>query len=663
MTKTNTAFRWTSWHTGLTLLCAGSAAVYLWALEASARSEYYASIALSMSKSWSNFFFGALDPAGTGTLDKIPGSYWVPALFVKVFGFSTWSIEAPNALATVAAVILIAIAVRRIAGPKFGTTAGLIAGAAFATTPIVAAVARSNQPQSFFLLTLALVLFSAVNAIQKKSLGHLVLTGVWIGLAFQTYMLEAWAVWPAVIVAYLLVDKRWMLKLRDLLIAGATSFVVSLSWIAIVSMIPASARPYIGGTYSNSAWEMVFGYNGLGRFSATTSTTGAYRSFTPPFSGSAGLFRLFNEQLAGQIAWLIPAALVGIVLLFVLRVNKSMAWMLTLWFVTFAGMFSTVAGMHQFYTSSLAIPMAAIIGVAFARARELGKAWPQLLLVWVAAVTAIVISFVYSGYLTWLPWIQIVLALATTVALLFAGEFGLKRTWWIGLIATGAMLLTPAAWMIDTINHTNTINPIAGNGNAMSGGFGGAGGPGGAGGGPGGGMPSGGFPGGSGSGTSTTGGFPSGVGGPGGGTGGFAGSSSSNAAVITYLKAHQGSATYMLATFGAQTAASYITATNGASVLPIGGFDGSDPYPTLSNFVNLVASGKLHYVLASSGGGMSGGMAGGGGAGTGGGTGAGAGQTQSSSSSTSSAISTWVTSNCSAVTDKAVSSSGLYYCK
>jgi 4-amino-4-deoxy-L-arabinose transferase-like glycosyltransferase len=624
---TKTRFHWTSWHTGLTILTVASATVYLWALELASRSEYYASIAYSMSMSFSNFFFGALDPAGTGSLDKIPGSYWVPAAFVKIFGFSTWSIEAPNAIATVVAVILIAIATKRLAGP----TAGLIAGAAFAATPIVAAVARSNQPQSFFLLTLALAFFSGVNAIQKKSLGHLVLAGVWVGLAFQMYMLEAWAVWPALIVAYLLVDKKLILKLRDLAIAGLTSLVVSLSWIFVVSLVPASERPYVGGTYSNSAWEMVFGYNGLGRFSATGSSTGAYRSFTPPFSGSPSVLRLVNEQLAGQIAWLIPTAILGIVLLFLLKFSKPVIWLLTVWFATFAVMFSVVAGMHQFYTSALALPMAVILGVAFAEARKQNKSWMQLALIGLTVTVSIAISLTYSSYLPWLAWVQLVIGILAAVAVIVSEETKLTHTWWVALLAGASMLLTPLVWTIDTINHSNAINPVAGSSSGMGGGAGGPGG-----------MPT------------NRGPMPVGQGqqGPAGGTPGMGGSASS--ALISYLQTNRGVADYLVATAGAQSAASIITAT-GESVLPIGGFDGSDPYPTLDAFKQLVADGKLRFVLGGGQGGMGGpgGMPGGPGQQTG---------TTNALANNSSAISEWVAASCTLVTDSSVSSNNLYDC-
>ena len=648
--RTPRRFLWSTWHTGLTILAAVSGVVYLWALNLGQRSEYYAAIAVSMSQTWSNFFFGALDPAGTVTLDKIPGSYWVPALFVKAFGFSTWAVEAPNAIATVVAVILIAVSVKRLAGP----TAGLLAGAIFAATPIVAAVARSNQPQSFFLLTLALVLWSATRAIHKESLGHLVLAGVWIGLAFQTYMLEAWAVWPALIVAYLFfVKKSWWVRIRDLVIAGVTSLVVSLSWIFIVSMIPASARPYVGGTYSNSPWEMVFGYNGLGRFSSTASETAAYRSFTPPFSGTASAVRLFNEQLAGQIAWLIPATVLALVILFVLKFNRALTVLLGVWFVTFAVMFSVVAGMHQFYTSALAIPMAALIGIAFAEARRQKVLWAQLALIGLSAVTAIVIGLAYPSFLAWLPWVQVAIAIAAGLAIYFADALSWRRTWWVAVIAGAAMILTPAAWSIDTINRSSSINPMAGPDTGfggVGGGMGAKGGPDGKDGkdgmsgkdgmgGPGKGQMPQGPPPGMTAGTMPQGGAaPSGMGAPG-GIGNTA-----NSALVTYLQANRGSATYLFAVFGAQAAAPYITST-GESVLPIGGFDGSDPVPTLEKFTALISDGALRFVQVdgdSKKGGPSSGAAG--------------------SEAVSTQIQTWVKANCSLVTDSSVASSQLYDC-
>jgi len=109
-----------------------------------------------------------------------------------------------------------------------------------------------------------------------------------------------------------------------------------------------------------------------------------------------------------------------------------------------------------------------------------------------------------------------------------------------------------------------------------------------------------------------------------------------NSELISYLKAHRNGAKFLLVTFGAQSAASFITAT-GENVLPVGGFDGQDPTPTLSAFKKLIASGEVRYVLAGSN------------------AGAKNGDTQASSE-----ISTWVSTNC--TIDANAPSTNLYLC-
>lgn len=640
------------WPLGLTGLGVAMSFITLWGLANSSRSEYYAAIVKSMSLSWSNFFFGSFDPAGTVTLDKIPGSYWIPALSAKIFGFSTWSIELPNALAAIGAALITAVAIRRLAGNWAGLFAGLIVG----STPILIAVSRSNQPESFFVLALAAALWAAIHATQKASLGWLIAAGVGIGLAFQCYMLEAWALWPALIAAYLCTRQPWMQRLWHLAVAGAISLAVSLTWIIIVSLVPVASRPFIGSTKNNTPWEMVFGYNGLGRFSATSDSSD-YNSFTPPFSGSAGVFRLFNEQVAGQIAWLIPAAIAAIVILAVLRFHLPTLVLLGGMFGTYVVMFSAVAGMHQFYVASLALPIAALVATGFGVARQQRVLWAQLTLLGIAALTAIVLSLVYSSYLPWLAWLQGLLAIAAA-AVILAEHFQLVRPqWWAGLLIAVSMVLTPLGWSLGTIGHTNSTNPIAGpnatNGMTMSG-MGGAGGQGGFGGrGNQGGSQANGGPrvGGQGgpgamSGQNTSGSTAGrGAAGGTGQAGGTAGASdSSNTAIIDYVTANRNGAKFLLATFGAQAAASYITAT-GDNILPIGGFSGSDSVPTLDAFTQLVASGQLRYVLMSSSG-----------------MGAASQFNSSASDTAASQIKTWVQANCTAVTADGISSGTLYEC-
>jgi 4-amino-4-deoxy-L-arabinose transferase-like glycosyltransferase len=597
------------WRIAVLLLAASSGLVTLWNLAAGERSEYYASIAMSMSKNFANFFFGAIDPAGTISLDKIPGSYWLPAIFVKIFGFSTWAVNAPNALATIAAVLVIAFSIKNLYGPR----AGLIAGFLVAGVPVAIAVARSNQPESMFVLMLALALWQALKAFKLTSRKHLIFAGAWIAAAFQMYMIVAWAVWPALILAWFFTEQKLGKKIVDLAIAGFTSLGLSLLWIFVVWLTPAANRPYVGGTYKNSPWEMVFGYNALGRFSSDAGSTAnaSYRSFTPPFGGSAGIDRLFNYQLSGQVSWLIPATVVAIVALLVMREKRAITFFLAGWFLTFSVMFSAVAGLHQFYVTAMVIPMVALIAMAIEAAlRVENKIWIATI-VGVTALWAVFVGFTYSSYLTALPFVQLVLAALTVIAL-FASFAFLKKPLAKSMLTAGilgSLALTPAAWAVDVANHPSSINPAAGPTDLQMS--------------MGGGMKSGGMQGGPGSAGFNGGQMPGngqrpqfggqhgpggGFGGPGGGFGGPGGGfgqQTTNTALISYLKANRGSAKYLVAVFGAQTAAPIINAT-GENVLPIGGFDGSDPAPTLEAFKKMVASGEVKYVLSGGNGAMGG---------------------------------------------------------
>ena len=270
-----------NWRISLGILLLFSGFTNFWGLANVERSEYYATIPNSMSRNLSNFVFGAMDPGGVVTLDKIPGSFWIPAIFVKIFGFSTWSITFPNALAAITATLVITFVVKKY----YGMTAGLIAGWILASTPIVVAVARSNQPQTIYYLAIALAIRSSIIALNESSRKHLIWAGLWIALAFHSYMLLAWALWPPLILGYLVTSQSWKNKLNHLLIAGSVSFFASGFWIILVTLIPASMRPFIGGTNTNSGLELVLGYNGLGRFTQRhiAGEDVGTRTFTPPF--------------------------------------------------------------------------------------------------------------------------------------------------------------------------------------------------------------------------------------------------------------------------------------------------------------------------------------------------------------------------------------------
>jgi 4-amino-4-deoxy-L-arabinose transferase-like glycosyltransferase len=105
-------------------------------------------------------------------------------------------------------------------------------------------------------------------------------------------------------------------------------------------------------------------------------------------------------------------------------------------------------------------------------------------------------------------------------------------------------------------------------------------------------------PGGSGGGRGGTGRFPAGFGGPGFG-GGLGGNTQVSGALTTLLTAGSAGYTWAAATVGSESAAPLQLAT-GKPVLAIGGFNGTDPTPTLAQFERLVSEHKIHYFVGQS---------------------------------------------------------------
>ena len=124
-------------------------------------------------------------------------------------------------------------------------------------------------------------------------------------------------------------------------------------------------------------------------------------------------------------------------------------------------------------------------------------------------------------------------------------------------------------------------------------------------------SPGGGYGGGQGSGPEQgfTGKFPGGTQGPGGsfrggagGLGGLLNGSVPSAALTAALKADADQYTWAAATVGSNTAAGYQLA-SGEPVMAIGGFNGTDPAPSLAAFQKYVAEGKIHYFIPGGAGG------------------------------------------------------------
>ena len=266
--------RWERWAT--VGLLAATAVLYLWGLDRSGwANSFYAAAAQAGATSWKAFLYGASDAPASITVDKPPFSLWPMALSVRVFGLSPWSVLVPQALMGVATVAVVRASVRRVASAG----AALLAGAVLAVTPVAVLMFRYDNPDAMLVLLLSLTAAAVLRGIEDGRTRWMLLAGALVGLAFLTKQLEAFLAVPAMGLAWLVaapVDLRR--RLRDGVLAIGATVLAGGWWVALVELVPASARPWIGGTSSNSFLQLTFGYNGVGRI--TGNTIGAARVVT-----------------------------------------------------------------------------------------------------------------------------------------------------------------------------------------------------------------------------------------------------------------------------------------------------------------------------------------------------------------------------------------------
>ena len=606
---------------------------------------FYSAAVRSMTTSWHNFLFASLDKAGLMTVDKPPLALWVQALSARIFGFHPLSILVPQALMGVAAAVLIYDLVRR----RFGRLAGFVAGVALATTPITVAMSRHNNPDQLLILCCVAALWFAVRALEDGRTKWLVLSGICVGLGFETKMAVALFVVPGIAAAYLWVAPRgWLTALRQLTAGGVAMAVVGLAWPILVTVTPAADRPWISGTSDNSIWSLIFNYNGVGR---VTGQTGAPAALGGGGGGGAsggavGVFRLLGSSLGNQAGWLLGFALVaGLAVLVLSRLRRRdprTGWLIAVGgaFLVSAVVFSFAQGIfHPYYVSFLAPFTAALIGAGVGEIAGDGRAARIVapLAIAAGAVTELIVLGTLTNELSWA--IPVVIAVGGACAILLAATQSRRVRLAVLAVALVGLMAAPATWAAETIGHaTSSTFPAGGPANAQMGGFGGPGGfggrgsrlRGGTGGSPGGGFPGrgagtgasgGGFAGppngaGAGSGSSASSGIQSlfgssgsggltgrapatAGGGAGGGVagGGFGGDSASLTAASNYAKAHGGGA------IGVESQSSAATAilSSDADVAGLGGFSGRESSVTASWLAMEVRDGHLRWILSESG--------------------------------------------------------------
>jgi 4-amino-4-deoxy-L-arabinose transferase-like glycosyltransferase len=601
-----------------------AAILYLWNLTISGYANtYYSAAALAGSQSWSAWFFGSFDANNFITVDKPPLSTMLMGLSVRLFGMSSLSILLPEALTGVATVGVLFLAVKR----SFGAVAATIAAVVMALTPAAALIFRFNNPDALLTLLFVVSAWALLRSLENGSFRWMAFAAACVGLAFLTKYLQAYLVLPGYALVFgFSANTTLRRRIVGLGVALATVLVTSGWWVAIVQLLPAASRPFIGGSTTGSPLDLIFGYDGLGRIFGASGPGGGATG-AGGFSGDVGPLRLFNDQMFGQIAWFIPLAVVCLVVglyrrRWAERTDLALAGYLLWgsWFAVTAIVFSYMSGIiHSYYAVALAPAIAALVGAG------LVDLWNSRMRIWLGgvAVGAVCLGTAWFGstlldrtpsFDPGLGTAAIVIAALALVALVavslpaIAERAPVKR---IALVAAAvgvfATLLAPAAYAVDTTGIAyGGGDPHPGPGASSD--IGGRGGLGGLSGGA----------------------APAGAGLP--GDGGGLGGNTSDSALLQYLVANRGSAQWIVAADSAQEAGSIEIAT-GLPVMAMGGFTGSDPAPTLAQLKSYVASGKLRFVLAGGGPGGSGGVFAGGF-----GTTSGAADTSSRTS--------WVTSNC-----------------
>jgi 4-amino-4-deoxy-L-arabinose transferase-like glycosyltransferase len=621
---------------------------------------------------WHNFFFASFDPGGFVTIDKPPLGFWLQTLSTKIFGFTPFSIFLPQALCGVLAVLLLYCLVRR----HFGVVAGLLAALALAVSPITVVTDRNNTIDGTLALVLLLAAWAVILACETGKLRWLLLSGVFVGLGFNIKMAEAYLVVPALGMAYLLCapSKIWT-RIWHLLLAALVMLAISLSWIVTVDLTPASQRPYVGSTQTNSEISLAFGYNGLNRLniggrnrfgrngpnasssnrnrttnsssSSSTGTSGTGQQGGPAStgntgeltnqqpsqlqgstngnargsgnaanragqlqggggafeSGTPGPFRLFSVSLGGQIAWLLPFALLAIVALvwqrrFNFQKDRQQLGLVLwgFWLLTMAIFFTVDASFHQYYMTEMAPGLCALVGIGLVVMWQQyrGSGWRGWLLPIALVVTAAAQIYMLTSYPSWSQWLSPLIGILTALVVMTLIFLRLrprlnlsKSAYRVASVTVGAgllaLLVAPTVWAgYSVIHNTESSFPMAGpNAQGNFGGFANAGG---------------GFGAGNRNGGNRA-GRQNGFGGPAGAFGG--GSAQTDPALISYLEAHQGSAKFLVATPSANTADSIILATN-KPVMAMGGFMGNDPILTTSNLQTLISNGTVRFFLINS---------------------------------------------------------------
>lgn len=458
---------------------------------------YYAAGVKSMLMSWHNFFFVSFDPGGFITIDKPPLGFWLQALSGKIFGFQGWSIIFPQALAGVIAVYLLYVLVTRYHGIR----AGLIAALVLAITPIFVAASRNNTIDVLLVTTLLFSVLVFLPAAEELNLKKLAIAFLLIGVGFNIKSLEAFMILPTFYITYFFTQHGQFRKKTIHLFLGTIILIGScLPWFVIVDSFSPDERPYVGSSETNSELELATGYNGLGHFLGYGSKRpGAQGQVHNPArspganfqsgnvrqiggeTGSPGPFRLFNHQMGGQISWLLPFAVIGLLVIgyqfpkhnFPEKTKmKLLFW--GCWLIPQVIFFSIAQGTHRYYLVMMAPAIAALVGVCYSIFTDwwsVGNGKKSYILPSAIAITIAFQVFILAGYSEWRYWILPLVSVAGIIGVSLLSwkvinrekRLNQGRSYGI-VIGIISILIAPFAWSLTPVLYGsgNAAFPFAG---------------------------------------------------------------------------------------------------------------------------------------------------------------------------------------------------------
>ncbi len=632
------------------LLLLSACFVFFWNLSSSGyANEFYSAAAQAGSVSWEAFLWGGLDAGGAITVDKPPASIWLMALSVRLFGLSSFSILLPQAIMGVATTFIVFLIARRV----WGTWFGVLAGALFVTTPVAALMFRFNNPDALLVLLMTLAADCVLRALAKPAsrggnrarTALLALAGGLVGLGFLTKQFQVLLIVPGFALAlFAFSPTPWSRKLLDAAVSIGSILLASGWWVALTVLVPSGSRPFIGGSQTDSFLELTFGYNGLGRLTGdeTGSVVPGGGGGQGGMWGETGIGRLLGSDFADQFSWFALFALAGIVLVVIAarisrarsmrggalsapgslgtaatyasvsdvdivpcpadplgpdalaRLRSATAAVFGCWLVITWLVFSFMAGIfHQYYTVALTPAVAVLAaGCIHALYTLRHRLWAQLAALVLAALST-TWAYVLIARSDSFTGLAIAILIAGLAGYMLGGSCLLFRLPCAGaapragrvaagasaLLVASALCLGPALWTGCTIatGHSGSILTAGPNGS----------------GGPGGGM------GGMG-GMGAPGGGPDGDGADvdaGGGAGSLLGGGMTSELVAELLVQNAQGYRWAAATTGSQNTAGYQLATE-LPVMAIGGFNGTDPAPTLEQFQDYVERGLVRYYIA-----------------------------------------------------------------